>query len=254
MREKGKSNQPIRLVACVLLSRNRWDRQQFRDDFRDEWGIDLAPEEAGDDETLTATVNGTVLAASLMPFPVPNGEAAQFAENNSAWEEAVGTAQSHQAHILVVACGTADAIETGKLFVKAVASWLRQPDATAVYTNMYVFQPSAYREVASWMRHADGPLPVLDWVWFGVCRTESLQGVYTCGMRQFGKEEMEVYADAPPDELCDLLLDVAAFVLSDNVTLRDGETIGYSKQQRLPVSLSKGIAMDGMTLKIEYRT
>ena len=37
-------------------------------------------------------------------------------------------------------------------------------------------------------------LPILDWVWFGVYRTEECAGIYTYGMRKFGKEEMEVYA------------------------------------------------------------
>ena len=48
------------------------------------------------------------------------------------------------------------------------------------------------------------------------------------------------------------LFDVAYYVLSGPVRLRAGETIGFSAQQRLAITRSPGIALDGMTLKIEY--
>ena len=41
-------------------------------------------------------------------------------------------------------------------------------------------------------------------------------------------------------------------ILSDDVTLQDGETIGFSEEQKLAITLSEGIALDGMTLKLEY--
>ena len=41
-------------------------------------------------------------------------------------------------------------------------------------------------------------------------------------------------------------------VLEQDVTLRDGETIGFSEGQKLPITRSAGIWHDGMTLKIGY--
>ena len=38
------------------------------------------------------------------------------------------------------------------------------------------------------MQQDDEALPILDWVWFGVYRTEECAGIYTYGMRKFGKE------------------------------------------------------------------
>ena len=221
-------------------------------DFHTDWGIDFTPEKGDDDDTLTGIIDGVVLSAALMPAPVPDGEAERYAENNGGWPEAAHAARIHKAHILVIVHGPTDAIEAGKLFTKAVASWLNQPEALAVYTNEYVFRPSDYKEVASWMRRPDGLLPILNWVWFGLYRTDTLQGVYTCGLRQFGKEEFEIYSDAAPDEIRDFLLDVVAYVLSDDVSLRSGETIGFSESQRMAITLSEGVALDGMTLKIDY--
>ena len=67
---------------------------------------------------------------------------------------------------------------------------------------------------------------------------------------------METYV--PRDQNTDLndmrgfLADVANYVLSEDVTLNDGETICFSPEQRLPITLSAGIAVDGNTLKIAY--
>ena len=41
------------------------------------------------------------------------------------------------------------------------------------------------------------------------------------------------------------------FITSD-VILQDGETIGFSAEQKIPISQSKGIAVNGTTLKLAY--
>ena len=56
-------------------------------------------------------------------------------------------------------------------------------------------------------------LPVLDWVWFGPYHADGHTGIYTYGLRKFGKEEIEVYADADLNEVRDFLLDIVAYVV-----------------------------------------
>ena len=53
-------------------------------------------------------------------------------------------------------------------------------------------------------------------------------------------------------DLRGFVLDIASYVLEQDVTLRDGETIGFSEGQKLPITRSAGIWHDGMTLKIGY--
>ena len=84
----------------------------------------------------------------------------------------------------------------------------------------------------------------------------------TCGRRQrnllpatgaFGKEEIEVLdTQAAPGDLHSFLLDLASYVLEEDVTFHDGETIGFTEGQYLPISRSAGVWHDGMTLKIPY--
>lgn len=46
-----------------------------------------------------------IAAVSLMPYPIPDGEAELNAENNYMWPEAVRQAKEHCAHIMVAVLG-----------------------------------------------------------------------------------------------------------------------------------------------------
>ena len=182
---------------------------------------------------------------------MPDDEAEHYAAANYMWPGAVDAAKAHKAHILVaITGGDDDIMAKAKLFTKIVATCLKQDNAIAVYTDGVVFQPEFYKTVAA-MLHEDG-LPVLDWVWFGPYHADGHTGIYTYGLRKFGKEEIEVYADADLNEVRDFLFDIVAYVLECDVVLNDGETIGFSEEQKLQITVSPGIALPGDTIKIEY--
>ena len=99
-------------------------------------------------------------------------------------------------------------------------------------------------------------LPIFNWVWFGLYRSEGGLNGYTYGMDVFGKEEMEVLnADAEPEELRDFLASLASYVLACDVTLQDGETIGFSADDKHTITRSPGVSLpeEQMTLKIGYK-
>lgn len=244
-------------LGFVLLAEPEWDRKQFTEDLLKDWGIDLSAEAESEDEEykdiILAEVGELRLAVSFMPGPVPNGEAEHYAAANYMWQEAVEVTRSHQAQIMLAILGEGDVLEKGKLFTKAAASCLLQPGVLGIYTDGAVFEPKFYREFAFMMK--DDQLPLMNWVWFGIYNNEKLSGIYTYGMKKFGKEEMEVYV-APGtvnlNEIRDFLLSMTGYVLEYDVELKDGETIGFSAEQKLPITKSEGIALDGETIKIEY--
>lgn len=64
---------------------------------------------------------------------------------------------------------------------------------------------------------------------------------------------MEVLdANAKPSDVRNFLLNMAAYVLENDITLDPGETIGFSAEDKHAITRSEGIALPGMTLKIEY--
>ena len=60
--------------------------------------------------------------------------------------------------------------------------------------------------------------------------------------------------DAEPEELRDFLASLASYVLACDVTLQDGETIGFSADDKHTITRSPGVSLpeEQMTLKIGY--
>lgn len=256
--EDGQEDDPAgTFVGFVLLSEAHWDPVQLADDLKRDWGIDCIEEE---DDTAEGnaqaphiySINGLRVVVAMMDTPVPNGEAEANAANNYMWPEAVEVVKTHQAQLLVAVMGTdAPVKERGILFARLLAACCRQKTVLGIYTSGTVFQPQFYLDASEMMK--DGGLPILNWIYFGLYQTEGGWNTYTYGMKALGKDEMEVLnAPAKPQELRDFLLNLAYYVLDEDVVLRDGETIGFTAEQKLPITRSKGVSLDGFTLKIGY--
>ncbi len=223
---------------------------------KETWDITVEEDEDGDksDDTLVFEVGDMLAAVSLATYPIPNGEAELNAENNYMWSNAVKAASEHSAHIMVAVLGEEEKVlEKGKLFTKLVSACCKQKYATGVYTSGVVFEPRFYEGFADMMREDE--LPIFNWVWFGLYRSEGGLNGYTYGMDVFGKEEMEVLnTDAEAEDLRDFLASLASYVLACDVTLQDGETIGFSADDKHTITRSPGVSLpeEQMTLKIGW--
>lgn len=246
-------------AGFVLLSDVGWDKDKFLADFKEDWGIEITedtePEDAEDKNKLLYTdVEGMRVVVGLIEAPVPDGEAEYWAEGNYMWKEAVDVVKTHKAQLIVAVLGESDdLLAKGKVFVKLAATAMLQQNAIAFYNEGAVFPPDMYRAFAEPLK--EGELPLLNWVWIGIYGNKNEIGCYTYGMRRFGKEEMEVYVPRESADLNDIrgfLLSIADYVLESDAVLKDGETIGFSAEQKLPIKLNKGIAVDGNSLKIAY--
>ena len=247
-------------AGSVLLSKAEWDKEQLIRDLREEWGIvDEEPDEGDEDvenndDAVVMQVGNMMLIVTLFHGHIPDNEAEINAENNYMWPEAVEVAKAHKAHIVVAVLGEEEKLlERGKLFTKAMAVCCKQKYATGVYTSGVVFEPRFYEGLADMLKKDE--LPIFNWVWFGLYRSEGGLNGYTYGMDVFGKEEMEVLnTDAEPEELRDFLASLASYVLACDVTLQDGETIGFSADDKHTITRSPGVSLpeEQMTLKIGY--
>ena len=247
-------------AGSVLLSKAEWDKEQLIRDLREEWGIvDEEPDEGDEDvensdDAVVMQVGNMMLIVTLFHGHIPDNEAEINAENNYMWPEAVEVAKAHKAHIMVAVLGEEEKLlERGKLFTKAMAVCCKQKYTTGVYTSGVVFEPRFYEGLANMLKKDE--LPIFNWVWFGLYRSEGGLNGYTYGMDVFGKEEMEVLnTDAEPEELRDFLASLASYVLACDVTLQDGETIGFSADDKHTITRSPGVGLpeEQMTLKISW--
>ena len=258
--DEEKTDRKGSFAGSVLLSKAEWDKEQLIRNLREEWGIvDEEPDEGDEDDensddAVVMRVGGMMLIVTLFHGHIPDNEAEINAENNYMWPEAVEVTKAHKAHIMVAVLGEEEKLlERGKLFTKAMAVCCKQKYATGVYTSGVVFEPRFYEGLADMLKEDE--LPIFNWVWFGLYRSEGGLNGYTYGMDVFGKEEMEVLnTDAEPEELRDFLASLASYVLACDVTLQDGETIGFSADDKHTITRSPGVSLpeEQMTLKISY--
>ncbi len=256
--DTAKTDNTGAFTGFVLLSKGEWDKQQFIRDMKEKWDITVKEDEDEDrsDDALVFEVDDMIAAVSLMPYPIPGGEAELNAENNYMWQEAVEAAKEHSAHLMVAVLGKEeDVLTKGKLYTKLVASCCRQNYASGVYTSGVVFEPHFYEGFADMLKEDE--LPIFNWIWFGLWRDENGRNAYTYGMDVFGKDEMEVLGtDAEPSDLRDFLAGLVSYVLKNDVELHDGETIGFAADDKHTITRSPGVSLpkEQMTLKISWKS
>lgn len=290
--ETSEPEEPGRgpLLDFVLLKKPGFDKTGFLQALRSNWGIEIDPPKEGDEDdagssegddnpdVIVESVNGILFAVMHFPMPVPDGEAVDNAENNYLWPGAVEAAKAHQAH-LAISVFAAD-VELGEdatepdpdtlhelqvardreraqLFAKVTATGLQFCDGLGVYANGTVMEPQDYVTQTEHLKTDPDLFPVRNLVWIGLLSTEAGLSAFTTGLKYFGYREIEVL-DVPEDvvnplDLLNFTLVSASFVLDCGVELLDGETIGFSEDEKHPITVSPSVnAITEESAKIDY--
>lgn len=274
--EKEKQN-PGTFVNFVLLEDIAFDKEALLKTLKEDWQIeDQEPEEddeeddEGDveydededdqndedieerDDTVVISYGGGIAAISLMPGPIPEDEIVYHAGSNFLWTNAVETVKRHKAHILVSFMGKdVPVLEAGKIMVKLVSAACKQKGVLGIYANGTVYQPEFYSACAQMVK--EGEFPIYNLVWFGLYHGKNGICGYTNGMRRLGYDEMEIIdSKEKPNDITDMLLSIANYVITSDVILKDGETIGFTADQKLTITKSKAAAVEGESLKIGF--
>lgn len=242
----------------VLLKENRYDPARILAALQRDWGIvpDSGEAPTITEDSLMFNLNGLLCSIALIPAPLPNNEAEQNAAFNYFWPEAVATVHQHQAHLLVVVMplgnDAATPITVMSLYSKLVCACLADDNALGIYTSGTVFAPDFYQDMCNALRH--GELPIMAWIFIGLYGDEGGSNAYTIGLEQFNKMELEILASRhEPNELFTFLCGICDYLIANDVTLRDGETIGFSEDEKLAITRSPRIAgVAEETLKIAY--
>ena len=243
-------------TGFVLLNETKFDRNKFLKDLKEDWKITL---DLGDDsenkekDMLVGNVGDIMVAVALMPAPIPNNEAVDNAKTNYRWKDAVKVAEEHKAHILVSLLREPNLVEGAKLYTKIISALTKQDNCTGINVLGTVLNPDMYRDFTKYYEEND-MFPVENMIFIGLYASEGEKiNAYTYGMEGFGKKEMEILSSSQsPEDVYYFLQGVADYVITSDVILQDGETIGFSAEQKIPISQSKGIAVNGTTLKLAY--
>ena len=242
-------------VGFVLLDEVRFDAEKYVKNLKEDWGMSYDFEITHDNSTIIADNNGMILTASLMPAPIPDNEAVEQAKTNYRWKEAVEAAEKHKAHLLVsvINRGDVDNIEGAKHYVKLLANATKQEGCLGINILGTVIHPQMYYDFAKLYDENDD-FPIENIVYIGLYGDENntVSG-YTYGLEQFGKKELEIIKSSEEaEEVYNFLASISDYIITSDVVLNDGETIGFSEEQKIQISVSKGIALDGETIKLGF--
>lgn len=221
-------------------------------DLKSHWGLDVS-DISGDGSIATFKVGGETAAIAFMSAPIPPEEFESIVGFNYLWKNAQEelTALKSHAIVSVMANDTAD-VERFKILTMINASVLRtSANSIGIYqgTQTLLLPKALYLGMADSMLEDILPIPL--WIYIGVVNGER-NSVYTYGMKEFGKDEIEIIdSTMAMGELHGFLVDALHYILASDVTLNNGETIGLSEEQKIKITKSKAVYLDGESLKFE---
>lgn len=256
-KSRDKNAKPF--MGFVLKAESKFEPGVFVDKFQKDWNEKLSATESegepkeGSDARIYSLDNGLSVVLGYMDMKIPNEEAEYHAKYNFGWPEAVAVANSHKAHVMVTVMGNGDRRSKAMLYAKAMVTLCSIENNIAVYANSIVYDPKMFENMRKLILQDQLPIPVL--VWCNMGKEEEGVSAWTCGMEHFGLDELElVKCKREPSEIQGLMLILVNYCISNDITFRDGETVGLAADLQLKIEKSKGFNTntEGETLKISF--
>ena len=242
------------ILGMVLLEENNsFNIKDFTEELQNKWSLKIDNIETSD-ETSVLVIQGYNIAIAVIPNKIPNNEVEQTAEYNYFWQNGVNETSKHKGHIIVSIMNAGkDPIQENILYSKLVSSALNNSNSNGVYIGgrTLVLSKEFYQSNVESMSEQE--LPIYNWIYIGIRSENGRNSVYTYGLKDFGKKEMEIInSKSSIEDISEMMYNLSHYVLAYNVNLKSGETIGLSAEQKIKITESKGKFLNEKTLKIEY--
>ncbi|MDR2916237.1 MAG: DUF4261 domain-containing protein [Tannerella sp.] len=255
-KKKNKDNTQAKSSVIISMpmfnSDENYSLEKIVYDLKTYWNLTVS-EISGDDSVATFKVEDETVAIAFMPAPIPSEELDSIMGFNYLWKNAKEELSTLKSHAIVSVLGnnTGD-VERFKILTKVNASILRTTDnSLGIYqgSQTLLLPKNLFLDFADFL--LEDMLPIQLWVYIGIINDEK-SSIYTYGMQEFGKSEVEIInSTMSGSELYDFLLSILNYIIESDVTLNDGETIGFSAEQKIKITKSKAIYLDGDSLKLE---
>lgn len=251
-KEETPQENSILLSMPLFNDGESYSLEEILLDLKEFWDLKIT-EVSGDNQTATFKINGELVAVAAMPAPIPYEEIESTANYTYLWNNALEECKNHTSHAIVsVLSSDTNIIERHIIFTQLNASILRTSKAIGIYQGMQTLllpQP-LYLDFADLL--FEDLLPVQLWVYIGLVDEENSNSAYTYGLKEFHKSEIEILESSMSrSDLYDFIISIASYIIGYDVTLNDGETIGFSEEQKINIIESKGKFLEGNTLKLK---
>lgn len=212
----------------------------------------------GDDYAAALTIAGHNIYVMHFATSIPADDIQGTAQYMYNWPTAAEDVKDHRGHIVLTVGnnGPTDAIDCinqFRILTKLICATLVTTNAMAVYLGdqSLLITKDVYLQEAATMSSTHLPLNI--WIYWGLRTYDGSSKLYTYGLVAFGKHEIEVLESTSKwTETRELLFNIAHYVLINNVTFVPGQTLGYSAEQKIAISFSKGVLVPGKSFKLTY--
>ncbi len=247
----------MNLLGMILLKEKKmYDAEGIVNELKNKWNLVVSDVEPEEGDPLFFNLEGYDVAVAYMPAKIPENEVESMAEFNYFWKNGVEESSTHTAHIIITILNCDDnAVKENLLFTMLASSVLNNSDSLGIYigNRTLVLKKEFYQDQAEIINNEELILPIYNWIYFGIRAKNGKYSVYTYGLYEFGKKEMEIIdSEKSLEDISEMMYIFVSYVLANNIELKDGETIGLSEEQKLKITESDGVYLDGKTLKIEY--
>lgn len=253
--KKEKSEKKKQLILSMPLFKGNpaFSLDQVVQELKSHWGLQVS-EISGDDSSATFEIDGALVGLVLIDLPIPSQEFEELYAYSYLWQDVEKETQEHSQHAIVsIMSDTLSPVESYTLLTKVNASILKtSPSAIGIYQGSatLLLPKDLYLDLADLLK--EEMLPLQLWVYMGIINQEDKTSIYTYGLKEFGKTEIEII-ESPMngDDLYYFLLSILQYVLGSDVTLNDGETIGFSEDEKIKITESKAVYLEGNSLKLD---
>lgn len=249
---KKSSNESNLLLAMPLFSSgDRYMISEIVAHLNKFWGLEVSSI-SGDDDSAVFTINDETVAIGYMPTPIPKADIQAVANYAFNWPNASEELEQHSGHAIVSLSGSENTtVERFQLLSKVLCSIFSTSKAVGVYkgAQTLLIPKEQYLENVDELKENGIPVPL--WIYIGLIKTNSGNSGYTFGLSAFDKVEMEVIdSTIDLEELYNFVANISAYVIGNNVTFKSGETIGYTEEQKIKITLSEGKFVNGKSIKL----
>lgn len=249
--DKTKTENPIILAMIMYNSSINYEFGRLVKELEGNWKLRVkeSSQEVG---PAVFKVDGEMISIMSIDAPVPWSDIEGTGKYAHNWEDWRNDLQNHKSHLIISIFGSAKSIlERNLLFTKVVAAILNTSDGLGVYdgTRSLLLPKQLYLNSANGIKTK--ALPVELWVYVGFHNSEKGNGVYTVGLKTFGKMELEIVdSDKSLEELYRLLHGLVFFIVSRDVTFGDGHTFNLPTGANASIKETDGKFVNERVLRL----
>lgn len=146
-------------------------------------------------DQVTGTIQQFSYVISFVDEPIDRDEMQNVANHNPLFKDGIEIAKRHVCHAVVGVKGVGSTVARYKVITQLLAAMMSTYNAVAVYLG----KQSLYYGREQLLQQAElikkGILPVQAWIYYGFYSHANKFWVYSQGLEEFGREEIEISSD-----------------------------------------------------------